>query len=41
MEAEYSFKRYTCCACCRELLVIGGVPAKDQLAALEQGVCGN
>lgn len=24
---------------CRELLVIGGVAAKDQLAALEQGVC--
>lgn len=24
--------------CCRELLVIGGVAAKEQLAALEQGV---
>lgn len=24
---------------CRELLVIGGVAAKDQMAALEQGVC--
>lgn len=24
---------------CRELLVIGGVAAKEQLAALEQGVC--
>lgn len=40
MEAEFNFKDYTCCVCCRELLVIGGVPAKDQLAALEQGVCG-
>lgn len=43
-----SVLNYKCCiysgvhlsiCCYRELLVIGGVAAKEQLSALEQGVC--
>lgn len=37
MEPRY-FGNLSICRC-RELLVIGGVAAKEQLAALEQGVC--